>query len=56
MKKIIISVDTQGTPKIETEGYVGDACVKASASLILALGQTGEARRTEARVLPGGTE
>ena len=39
MKKIIVSVDTQGNPTVTTEGYVGDECVQASARLIRALGQ-----------------
>lgn len=47
MNQIIISVDTQGTPKIETKGYSGGDCIKAAAGILAALGQIESAKPTD---------
>jgi hypothetical protein len=42
MKEIILTVDMDGKSKIETKGFKGKACLKASKFLEDALGKTTE--------------
>lgn len=46
MKQIIVTIGPDGTPKVETKGFAGAECLKATAALEAALGGAVEIEKT----------
>lgn len=46
MKQIIVTIGADGTPTVETKGFAGAECLKATAALEAALGGATKIERT----------
>ncbi|MDR1282412.1 MAG: DUF2997 domain-containing protein [Opitutaceae bacterium] len=55
MKSITVDIDPQGQVKIETSGFTGSACEKATAEIEKALGQKTSSKRKAEYYKAGNT-